>query len=457
MVLLVLAAFLGIGLAPARADCTPTSHVIQPGETLSALAAQFDTTVDLLATANGLANVNDIEAGQTLRIVCPGAVTTLSNCSAQTHIVQPGETLYSIALQYHVSAEQLMALNDLKDPNLIQAGAKLFVVPCLPVEALTRAALLLSRVGAITPPLPGGAAIAPGRQPGPYDVALQAAQSIGVHQMSLYPPVVAQGGTAWLHIATTKPLSVTVRIAGRPLQILVRGDDLFCLVPMHALAKVGLHWIDVQMADGQGKQLALRWPLPVRAGGYIHQTITIPPGRQALLDPAVVKEEIAQLATIWAQSSGPPLWQGVWRKPFDGNWPPTSPFGARRVYVGGAGLTGFHSGQDFALPAGTPVLAPADGIVLYAGPLHVRGNVVILSHGAGVASGYWHLSRVDVVKGEMVRGGQQIALSGNTGLSTGAHLHWETRVDGIAVTPWQWLQPAWAAASIAPLQARSEP
>jgi len=428
---------------PARADCTPTTHVVRAGETLSGLADQFDTTVAVLAEANGLANVNAVEVGQTLRIVCPQEAAVSSNCAAQTHVVQPGESLYAIALHYGVTVERLIALNGLKNPDFIQAGERLLIEPCSSVRAMTQMALLLSRVGTMPPPLPGGEEIAPPDRPGLYDAALQTVRAVGVQQITLYPPVATQGETAWLYVAATKPLSATVHIASIPLQVLAGADGVFCLVPMHALAKVGLHWLDLQLTVAGGKKVAVRWPIPVQAGDYIQQTITIPPERQALLNPKVVKKELAQLATFWAQAGGPPLWQGTWRKPFAGNWPPTSPFGARRVYVGGAGLTGFHTGQDFALPAGTPVLAPAAGVVLYAGPLRVRGNVVILSHGAGVASGYWHLSRVDVVKGEKVHAGQQIALSGNTGLSTGAHLHWETRVDGIAVSPWQWLQPGW--------------
>ena len=79
--------------------------------------------------------------------------------------------------------------------------------------------------------------------------------------------------------------------------------------------------------------------------------------------------------------------------------------------------------------------APADGKVVLAEPLQVRGQVVILDHGLGVMSGYWHLSQIDVTAGQFVEEGQVIGLVGNTGLSTGSHLHWEVRVGGVPVDP----------------------
>jgi murein DD-endopeptidase MepM/ murein hydrolase activator NlpD len=77
--------------------------------------------------------------------------------------------------------------------------------------------------------------------------------------------------------------------------------------------------------------------------------------------------------------------------------------------------------------------------VALAEPLSVRGNAVIIDHGGGIYSGYWHNSELKVVPGQTVAQGDVIAISGNTGLSTGAHVHWELRIYGIAVDPLQFL------------------
>ena len=120
------------------------------------------------------------------------------------------------------------------------------------------------------------------------------------------------------------------------------------------------------------------------------------------------------------------------------NFPHTSPYGSRRTYGNSPTITA-HAGEDFSAAAGTPVLAPAAGTVVLAEPLFVRGNAVVLDHGGGVYTGYWHLSELNVQPGEQVAAGQQLGAVGSTGLSTGAHLHWEMRVGGLPVDPLQWL------------------
>ena len=72
----------------------------------------------------------------------------------------------------------------------------------------------------------------------------------------------------------------------------------------------------------------------------------------------------------------------------------------------------------------------------------IRGNAVIIDHGRGVLTGYWHLSELHVVEGEEVSAGDSIGLVGTTGRSTGAHLHWELQIDGVAVDPMQFLADA---------------
>lgn len=94
-----------------------------------------------------------------------------------------------------------------------------------------------------------------------------------------------------------------------------------------------------------------------------------------------------------------------------------------------------HYGVDFKLKIGTPVYAPADGVVTYASYMRGGGYTVIISHKGGYRTVYMHLSKYDVRKGQQVRIGQVIAKSGNTGYSTGPHLHYEVHVNGRAVDP----------------------
>jgi murein DD-endopeptidase MepM/ murein hydrolase activator NlpD len=93
---------------------------------------------------------------------------------------------------------------------------------------------------------------------------------------------------------------------------------------------------------------------------------------------------------------------------------------------------------DYGARQGALVLAPAAGRVVLADALDVRGNAVILDHGAGVHTGYWHLWKILVREGQSVTQGDVLGRVGTTGLSTGAHLHWEVRVGDVAVDPLQW-------------------
>ncbi|KRG78857.1 peptidase M23 [Stenotrophomonas ginsengisoli] len=112
-------------------------------------------------------------------------------------------------------------------------------------------------------------------------------------------------------------------------------------------------------------------------------------------------------------------------------------FGNARVYNGQPGAG--HSGMDIAAPTGTPVKAPAAGIVTFANDdLYVTGGTLIVDHGFGISSNFLHLSRVDVKVGQRVEQGQVIAAVGSTGRSTGPHLHWgmnwfDVRIDPLLV------------------------
>lgn len=102
--------------------------------------------------------------------------------------------------------------------------------------------------------------------------------------------------------------------------------------------------------------------------------------------------------------------------------------------------TVYHEGVDYGAPAGTAIRAAAPGTALLAESLTVRGNTVFLDHGAGVLSGYFHMSQIDVKPGDTVQAGDIIGKVGATGLASGPHLHWEVRVNGRWVNPRPWLQ-----------------
>ena len=115
----------------------------------------------------------------------------------------------------------------------------------------------------------------------------------------------------------------------------------------------------------------------------------------------------------------------------------TSPFGPRTSPF--TGQPQQHTGVDIAAPPGTPIRAPADGIVTFAGTLPGYGHALVLTHGFGFKTFYGHNQRNQVIKGQTVKRGQVIALVGNTGYSTGAHLHYEVLLNDQPQNPLKYI------------------
>jgi len=108
-------------------------------------------------------------------------------------------------------------------------------------------------------------------------------------------------------------------------------------------------------------------------------------------------------------------------------------FGVERVFNGSVQST--HQGLDFRVPSGTPVAAANSGRVILARPLFFEGNCVVIDHGQGLLTLYFHLSKFSVKEGDDVSKGQPIGLSGGTGRATGPHLHLAVRWQGVYLNP----------------------
>jgi len=115
----------------------------------------------------------------------------------------------------------------------------------------------------------------------------------------------------------------------------------------------------------------------------------------------------------------------------------TSSFGFRRSPF--TGQREFHQGFDISTRKGTPVLATAEGVVTFAGKKGLLGNTVIVDHGHGMVTRYGHCSKFLKKRGEKVKRWEPIALVGNTGRSTGPHVHYEVRLNGIPVNPYKYI------------------
>lgn len=171
------------------------------------------------------------------------------------------------------------------------------------------------------------------------------------------------------------------------------------------------------------------WPVE-RINGVPPKTVDPPPAIAAR-----IKREQAQVTAARTRNDPRADFAQTFIRPAQGRI--SGRFGNQRIYNGSPRAP--HSGMDIAAPNGTPVQAPAAGVVSFAETdLYLTGGTLVLDHGHGISSNFLHLSRIDVKVGDHVEQGQAIAAVGSTGRSTGPHLHWgmnwfDVRIDPLLV------------------------
>jgi murein DD-endopeptidase MepM/ murein hydrolase activator NlpD len=205
------------------------------------------------------------------------------------------------------------------------------------------------------------------------------------------------------------------------------------LVGIDLSASPGPAAVEVEARMTDGSRASANVALKVGAKTFATRRLTVapefvtpPPAEQARIE-----RERLLLNRILSAMSPRHLWDDGFGSPVDGDV--LSVFGVRSVFNGEARAP--HRGVDFRGAAGTPVRAPARGVVVLAEPLYFSGSTVILDHGLGVFSMLAHLSRIDVKPGSLVVRGDVVGAVGATGRVTGPHLHWTLRIGSAAVDP----------------------
>ena len=385
--------------APGQAqEGSEVTYTVQTGDTLTRIALKYNLRLAELAAYNDIANPNLILAGQTLRIPAPAPLPA-SVGLAQTYTVKPGDTLGNIAARFGLTVDQLAAANNISNVDLIDAGQALTI-------ALGDA--------------PEGALL-----PYPFE------------SITLSEPVIPQGHTLLVTVTLAEPAELSVEFEDRPVFVTGDGPNYWGIVGVHALQEIGLYSLAFRATTSTGQLSAVAQNVTVMEGPYGTETIQIVEGREGLLSPDVIQAEAERMWALWSQVTLQPYWSGSFGYPVN-DVRITSAFGTRRSYNGGP-ANSFHAGSDFGGGIGAPIYAPAAGQVVLAESLAVRGNAVLIDHGLGLFSGYWHQSEIVAEAGQFVQPGDLIGYIGDTGLVTGPHLHWEMRLGGIAVEPLQWV------------------
>ncbi len=410
--------------APPRQEPPDSVYTVQPGDTLMRIALRYNLRLTDLILANHLLNQNLIYPGQQLILPGIAANPTLPppiepslnestqpstfnlqpstfNLQPSTHMVQPGETLFAIATAYGLTVEALMQANNLVNPNLIQTGQTLR--------------------------LPGGLPSTVETWPAPFTT------------IELSEPVISQGRTLVIKVNLADSATLSGQFEGRPIFFNQTGPGQFWgITPLHAMEPPNTYPISLTATQPDGSQTTATPNVSVVEGPYGQENIQLDQEHSQLLNADLIQQEQQTLAGYWSQVSPRPRWDGPFGYPLE-SVRLTSYFGTRRTYNESVEIS-FHGGLDFGGETGTPVYTPAAGRVAMAQPLVIRGNAVLIDHGLGLFSGYWHLNQIAVAEGQEVQRGDLIGYLGGTGLATGPHLHWEMRLNGIAVEPLQWVQ-----------------
>ncbi|WP_165419876.1 M23 family metallopeptidase [Edaphobacter modestus] len=210
-------------------------------------------------------------------------------------------------------------------------------------------------------------------------------------------------------------------------------DSWYSLAGVDVGAKSGSYELTIELIQQSGTK-TIRRTIDVAPAPYKEIPLTVP---QKFVEPSEQEQKIIVAdqqvkRRIFARSANSPLWTGSFSPPLK-SAPRTDSFGTRRIFNGS--LVSVHRGLDYRAKVGTPVRAANSARVLLARPLFYEGNCVILDHGLGLMTIYMHLSEFKVREGELVRRGQMIALSGETGRATGPHLHLSVRWQGEYLDP----------------------
>ncbi|MGB7093753.1 MAG: LysM peptidoglycan-binding domain-containing M23 family metallopeptidase [Anaerolineales bacterium] len=429
-------------------------YIIQEGDTLWDIAQRFGVPWEDLARENGISDPGQLTAGE--EIIIPG-LEGIGDVLVTTP-VPLGENIRSLSRSFQIPEEKIINLNHLTSTEELYSGYNM-VIPEVSQQQVKmerfslangQSLIELALKHGVSPwtlvienHLEGTWGVIPG------DVlVLQDQDSIPgpgglpgeITALEISPEPLVQGETTVLRIDTSEEMDVYGSLIDHQLNFFRdKEGEYVALQGVHALTEPGYYSFLVEGELDNGVPFGFSQRIYVAPGDYVYKSLQVP---EATLDPDVTIPE----DKLWAALAGPvtpeQLWQGVFENPMAPS--PcgyTDTFGHRRSY-NGSPYNYFHTGLDFCYNYNNEVneiYAPADGVVVFAGPLIVRGNAVMIDHGLGIYSGYMHQEEIMVEVGERVETGQVIGIVGGTGRVNGPHLHLEIWAGGVQVDPEDWL------------------
>jgi murein DD-endopeptidase MepM/ murein hydrolase activator NlpD len=424
-------------------------YIVQAGDTLNSIALRFGVSSEEIQSANGITNPNALDIGQ--RLIIPGLEGISGLLTSE--VLSFGSSLMNLSRQYRIGKDDLIYLNRLSSPSEAIAGLTFIIPidetqdPLVPLDIVVFDETILEyAIREFSSPwelarnnqLSGTWDILQGEilfsTPTDTEANLALLPNVSEIQLNNFP--IIQGETLEVEILSSSEGEFSGLFGSEVLQFFTNdGEHYYSFHGVHALEEPGVYPLEISMIDSEGISYEFEQLVLVEAGGYGNEWVNVP---EDYLDEDVIAEEDAYLASILNQKSPDKHWEGRFQYPVDEPCV-NSQFGQRRDYNNG-GLFFYHTGIDFGVCApNLNIYAPAAGEVVLAEELTIKGKAVLIDHGWGVFSGYWHLSEFNVSVGDFVQPGDLLGLIGNTGRSAGPHLHFEIDISGIPVNPITWL------------------
>lgn len=249
------------------------------------------------------------------------------------------------------------------------------------------------------------------------------------------PVEVSQGGLGEVRVSGTNLIDVSGRLGTTTVVFYPAGSGIYAaLLGADIEAKPGVFKLLLTATDRSGVEHAAVIPFKIKIRAFRKESFNVPASFDQMSEEtlAEIRREQSAFAQAFEYSTPERLWAPPFIRPVPQEASASS-FGLRRIINGTPRAP--HSGTDLSAPAGTEVLAANDGRIALVGSFFFSGGSVVIDHGGGLFTMYFHLSEFKVDEGVMVRKGEVIALSGATGRVTGPHLHWGARLGGARVDP----------------------
>lgn len=233
-------------------------------------------------------------------------------------------------------------------------------------------------------------------------------------------------------------VTASAEFLGKRIKLFKQGDDYRAIIGVPLAQKTGTYPLTLYMTGAKGRTTKLARSVRVLPYKFPHASFWLKPEKRKLMATQAVIDEWAVIDKPLLVEREEQAWKRNFILPVKGQ---ISMYFGTIEKVNGK-YQGQHRGCDIAVPIGTKVSAANDGTVVFAQKMTVYGGTMVVDHGQGIHTIYLHLSKFLAKVGQEVTKGEVIALSGNTGYSSGPHLHWAMSAHDLRVDPLQWTKVA---------------